>query len=123
MNFIEMMFYIWIIMTLYYIFKPRERRHYSRTRTAQVDPGPRPVTPDLTYICENCGMLIHTGHGHTREECEEYKNDPLKPDLSLRRTMMEKTKGRNDPPIRLPYYYKPGTFRNWGAGEALKVES
>jgi hypothetical protein len=63
-------------------------------------------------------MLINTGHGHTRDECEAYDRDPTKPDLRLRRIMKEKIvrPGRNDPKIRLPYYHEPGTFYNWDSG-------
>jgi len=62
-------------------------------------------------------MLIHTGHGHTREECETYEKDPTTPDLTLRRIMKERNRpGRNDPKVMVPYYYEAGTFANWGAG-------
>lgn len=84
-----------------------------------------PVTSDFTYICENCGMLIETGHGHTREECADYyahnmlapehlKKRPFYPDY---RVTLPTLKGRNDPKIRAPYYYEPGTFQNWGKGK------
>ena len=64
-----------------------------------------PATPEPTYICENCGMLINTGHKHTREECKGYKESPITPDNTLRKVMVEKYPARNDPTVRLPYYY------------------
>lgn len=56
-------------------------------------------------------MLIKTGHGHTREECEAYAMEPTNPDLRAHKTILP---GRNDPPIRDPFYREPGTFKNWG---------
>ena len=61
-----------------------------------------PATPEPKYICENYGMLIETGHKHTRDECQEYQEDMTTPDLRAHRTILP---GRNDPKIRLPYYY------------------
>jgi len=65
--------------------------------------SPKPITPEPAYICQNCGMLIETGHGHSRTECETYFSNPTKPDKSLRRAMKERP-GRNDPKVKLPYY-------------------
>ena len=73
--------------------------HFKGTPTSE------PATPEPRYVCQNCGMLIETGHKHTREECKTYKESPITPDMRLRKTMLEKYPGRNDPKIRLPYYY------------------
>lgn len=91
--------------------KPQPRARYVRLHSTDI--GPPPVTPGPRYICANCGMLIETGHGHTREECAAYAGDSTKPDLRAHRQILP---GRNDPKIRPPYYYEPGSFRNWGAG-------
>lgn len=113
---------ILLVLFLIWLFAPRGRRSRSRARCRQVKlkgpPGPRPVTPEPVYICENCGMLIYTGHGHTREECENYnKERPFQPDHRCKSSIQEGQAGRNDPKIRLPYYYKAGTFSNWGVGK------
>jgi len=73
----------------------------------QVKPKPmttvfEPATPEPRYICQNCGMLIETGHKHTRDECKEYADNLLTSDYRARRVILL---GRNDPKIRLPYYY------------------
>lgn len=63
-----------------------------------------PVTPEPDYVCKNCGMLIESCHGHTREECESYDNDPTKPDKRLVRVLKERRVARREPPIKLPNY-------------------
>lgn len=82
----------------------------SNLRTHKITTSLPPVTPSPRYICENCGMLIKTGHGHTRNECQEYLDDPTNPDSRAHKTILP---GRNDPKIRMPYYHEPGTFQNW----------
>jgi len=62
-----------------------------------------PATSEPRYICQNCGMLIKTGHKHTREECQEYQENSINPDLRAHRVILP---SRNDPKIRLPYYYE-----------------
>ena len=62
-----------------------------------------PITPEPNYVCANCGMLVKTGHGHTREECEEYINNPTSPDFRLQTTFGAPS--RNQPKAILPYYY------------------
>ena len=61
-----------------------------------------PATPESNYICQNCGMLIKTSHKHTRQECREYQSNPINPDLRALRVILP---SRNEPKIRLPYYY------------------
>ena len=117
-------FLILLVLGLFietYIRGPSKGRHrYSsvrvyKTTASQIPELYRPpVTPEPDYICENCGMLIRTGNGHTREECESYAMEPLNPDLRAHKTILP---GRNDPKVREPYYYEAGTFKNWGAGK------
>lgn len=94
-------------------------------RTHKIIHSLPPVTPGASYICENCGMFIVTGHGHTREECADYyahspsapihlRKRPFNPDHRVTSTVF---KGRNDPKVRRPYYHEPGTFQNWGKGK------
>ena len=61
-----------------------------------------PITPEPDYICENCGMLVKSGHGHTREECVVYESNPLQPDNRAHRIILP---SRNQPKVKLPWYY------------------
>ena len=59
MNIIEFLGYLWIMMTLVYIFRsPKRRRGY--TRVAKGDPGPSPVTPSpgINPTCPMCGTWL-----------------------------------------------------------------
>jgi len=77
--------------------------------TAPAPDSPPPVTPDPDYICANCGMLVQTGHGHTRIECGKYLADSSKPDHRAIEVLLS---SRNRPKVSLPYYYE-GKFQNW----------
>lgn len=117
MNLLEIIGGLFILTFLIYLFRSKDRSRFGYIRVTKFDGplGPCPVTPGPRYICANCGRLIKTGHGHTREECEAYAMEPTNPDLRLLRAMKERP-GRNDPKVRAPFYREPGTFKNWEAG-------
>ena len=121
---LELLGCLWILMFLGYLFKPPQSKA-RRVRIHKTNIGPPPVTPEPVYICENCGMLVLTGHGHTREECADHyahslsapkhlRKRPFYPDHRLTKPVY---KGRNDPKVRKPFYYEAGKFFNWGAGK------
>ena len=71
-------------------------------KKAEGEPTSIPVTPEPNYVCANCGMLIESCHGHTIEECHDYREDPTNPDLRAHRTILP---SRNQPKINLPHYH------------------